>query len=153
MHFYQLLESLVNQALGEDKAEPGILLLLCQLAPSAYGSFAIVFNRTRISCGSLWGHRTACGFPQRKPHIDSLTSAALQEIREARGLFVVFSQGKPPLAIFIRPRNCETALGFRGISRNIDSSVCIHFLYDRFLFFLMERLRLEKFLVCLLLLS
>jgi hypothetical protein len=31
-------------------------------------------------------------------------SAALQEIREAIGLVVVFSQGKPHLAIFIRPR-------------------------------------------------
>jgi hypothetical protein len=29
-------------------------------------------------------------------------SAALQEIREAKGLFVVFFQGKPHLAIFIR---------------------------------------------------
>jgi hypothetical protein len=29
-------------------------------------------------------------------------SAVLQEIREAIGLFVVFSQGKPHLAIFIR---------------------------------------------------
>jgi hypothetical protein len=29
-------------------------------------------------------------------------SAALQEIREAKELFVVFSQGKPHLAIFIR---------------------------------------------------
>jgi hypothetical protein len=37
-------------------------------------------------------------------------SAAWQEIREAVGLFVVFSQGKPHLAIFTRPRNCETAL-------------------------------------------
>jgi hypothetical protein len=32
------------------------------------------------------------------------TSAALQEIREATGLFVVFFQGKPHLAIFIRPQ-------------------------------------------------
>jgi hypothetical protein len=32
------------------------------------------------------------------------TSAALQEIREAKGLFVVFSQGKPHFAIFIRPQ-------------------------------------------------
>jgi hypothetical protein len=32
------------------------------------------------------------------------TSAALQEIREATGLFGVFSQGKPHLAIFIRPQ-------------------------------------------------
>jgi hypothetical protein len=32
------------------------------------------------------------------------TSAALQEIREAIGLFVVFSQGKPHLAIFISPQ-------------------------------------------------
>jgi hypothetical protein len=31
------------------------------------------------------------------------TSAALQEIRGARGLFVVFFQGKPHRAIFIRP--------------------------------------------------
>jgi hypothetical protein len=38
------------------------------------------------------------------------TSAALQEIREATALLVVFCQGKPHLAIFIRPRNCETAL-------------------------------------------
>jgi hypothetical protein len=30
-------------------------------------------------------------------------SAALQEIREAIGHFVVFSQGKPHLAIFISP--------------------------------------------------
>ena len=37
-------------------------------------------------------------------------SAAPQEIREAIDLFVVFSQGKPLLAIFIKPRNCETAL-------------------------------------------
>jgi hypothetical protein len=29
--------------------------------------------------------------------------AAQQEIREAIGLFVVFSQGKPHLAIFVRP--------------------------------------------------
>jgi hypothetical protein len=29
-------------------------------------------------------------------------SAALQEIRGAKGLFVVFFQGKPHLAIFIR---------------------------------------------------
>jgi hypothetical protein len=34
----------------------------------------------------------------------SSASAALQEIREARGLFVVFSQRKPHLAIFIRPQ-------------------------------------------------
>jgi hypothetical protein len=33
-----------------------------------------------------------------------LASAALQEIREAIGLFVVFSQGKPNLSIFIRPQ-------------------------------------------------
>jgi hypothetical protein len=32
------------------------------------------------------------------------TSAALQEIRGAIGLFVVFSQGKPHLAIFVRPQ-------------------------------------------------
>jgi hypothetical protein len=32
------------------------------------------------------------------------TSAALQEIREATGLFVVFFQGKPHLAIFIGPQ-------------------------------------------------
>jgi hypothetical protein len=32
------------------------------------------------------------------------TSATLQEIREAIGLFVVFFQGKPHLAIFIRPQ-------------------------------------------------
>jgi hypothetical protein len=38
------------------------------------------------------------------------TSAALQEIREAIGLFVVFSQGKPRLAFLIRPQYCETAL-------------------------------------------
>jgi hypothetical protein len=31
-------------------------------------------------------------------------SAALQEIRGAIGLFVVFSQGKPLLAILIRPQ-------------------------------------------------
>jgi len=31
-------------------------------------------------------------------------SAALQEIREAIGLFVVFFPGKPHLAIFIRPQ-------------------------------------------------
>jgi len=31
-------------------------------------------------------------------------SAALQEIRETIGLFVVFFQGKPHLAIFIRPQ-------------------------------------------------
>jgi hypothetical protein len=31
-------------------------------------------------------------------------SAALQEIRDAIGLFVVFFQGKPHLAIFIRPQ-------------------------------------------------
>jgi beta-galactosidase beta subunit len=31
-------------------------------------------------------------------------SAALQEIREAMGLFVVFFQGKPHLAIFVRPK-------------------------------------------------
>ncbi len=31
-------------------------------------------------------------------------SAALQEIREAIALFVVFFQGKPRLAIFIRPQ-------------------------------------------------
>jgi hypothetical protein len=31
-------------------------------------------------------------------------SAALQEIREAKALFVVFFQGKPHLAIFIRPQ-------------------------------------------------
>ena len=43
-------------------------------------------------------------------------------------------------------------LGFRGISWNIDRSVYCHLLYDRFLFFLMERLRLEKFRICLLLL-
>jgi hypothetical protein len=29
---------------------------------------------------------------------------------ESTGLFVVFSQGKPHLAIFIGPRNCESAL-------------------------------------------
>ena len=29
---------------------------------------------------------------------------------EATGLFVVFSQGKPHLAIFFSPSNCETAL-------------------------------------------
>jgi hypothetical protein len=34
----------------------------------------------------------------------------LQEIREANGLFVVFYQGKPLLAIFISHSNCETAL-------------------------------------------
>ncbi len=44
-------------------------------------------------------------------------------------------------------------LGFRAISWNIGGSVCRHLLYDRFLFLLMERLRLEKFRVCLLLLS
>jgi hypothetical protein len=32
------------------------------------------------------------------------TSAALQEIREATGSFVVFFQGKPHLAIFMRPQ-------------------------------------------------
>jgi hypothetical protein len=32
------------------------------------------------------------------------TSTALQEIRQAIGLFVVFSQGKPHLAILIRPQ-------------------------------------------------
>jgi hypothetical protein len=32
------------------------------------------------------------------------TTAALQEIREAIGPFVVFSQGKPHLAIFISPQ-------------------------------------------------
>jgi hypothetical protein len=32
------------------------------------------------------------------------TSAALQEIREAIGVFVVFFQGKPHLAIFARPQ-------------------------------------------------
>jgi len=32
------------------------------------------------------------------------TSAALQEIRGVTGLFVVFSQGKPHLAIFVRPQ-------------------------------------------------
>jgi hypothetical protein len=32
------------------------------------------------------------------------TGVALQEIREAIGLYVVFSQGKPYLAIFIRPQ-------------------------------------------------
>jgi hypothetical protein len=31
-------------------------------------------------------------------------SAALQEIREAIGLFVVFSQRKPHLTIFMRPQ-------------------------------------------------
>jgi hypothetical protein len=31
-------------------------------------------------------------------------SAALQEIREAKALLVVFCQGKPHLAIFIRPQ-------------------------------------------------
>jgi hypothetical protein len=31
-------------------------------------------------------------------------SAALQEIREAIVIFVVFSQGKPPFAIFLRPQ-------------------------------------------------
>jgi hypothetical protein len=32
------------------------------------------------------------------------TSAALQEIREAAGFFVVFFQGKPHLGIFFRPQ-------------------------------------------------
>jgi hypothetical protein len=32
------------------------------------------------------------------------TSAAMQEIREAIGHFVVFSQGKPLLPIFISPQ-------------------------------------------------
>jgi hypothetical protein len=32
------------------------------------------------------------------------TSAALQELREVIGLFVVFFQGKPLLAIFISPQ-------------------------------------------------
>jgi hypothetical protein len=31
-------------------------------------------------------------------------SAALQEIREAMGVAVVFSQGKPHLTIFVRPQ-------------------------------------------------
>jgi hypothetical protein len=32
------------------------------------------------------------------------TRAAQQEIREAKGLFVVFLQGKPHLAVFVRPQ-------------------------------------------------
>jgi hypothetical protein len=32
------------------------------------------------------------------------TSAALQEIREVTGLFVVFFQGKPHIAILVRPQ-------------------------------------------------
>jgi hypothetical protein len=43
-------------------------------------------------------------------------SAALQEIREATGLFVVFSQGKPHLATFIGPRNCENAVSQGALS-------------------------------------
>ena len=47
-------------------------------------------------------------------------SAALQEIREAIGLFVVFSQGKPHLAILTRPSNCETALVLLMEKRVVD---------------------------------
>ena len=28
-----------------------------------YSGFAIGVDRTRISCGAWWRHRTACGFP------------------------------------------------------------------------------------------
>jgi hypothetical protein len=37
---------------------------------------------------------------------------------EAIGLFVVFSQGKPPLAILIRPQSLQTALGSRSSNGN-----------------------------------
>src|ERR1700689_1332762 len=47
-------------------------------SPDRQSSFVIGVDRTRISCGALWGHRTACGFPRRKPHI-----AALNECRAA----------------------------------------------------------------------
>jgi hypothetical protein len=50
-------------------------------------------------------------------------SAALQEILVEKDVFVVFSQRKPRLAVFMRHSNCETALwtygsGARGKSRN-----------------------------------
>jgi hypothetical protein len=51
-------------------------------------------------CGAAELH---AAFRKESPTSLLSTSAALQEIREAIGLFVVFFQGKPHLAIFIRP--------------------------------------------------
>jgi hypothetical protein len=68
----------------------------------------------------LWATELHAAF--RKESRTSLlsTSAALLEIREAIGHFVVFSQGKPHLAIFNSSSNCETALGFASSPRGVS---------------------------------
>jgi hypothetical protein len=52
-------------------------------------------------CGATELH---AAFPEESRTSLLSTSAALQEIRAATGLFVVFSQGKPHLAIFFSPQ-------------------------------------------------
>ena len=45
----------------------------------------------------------------------------MQEIREVRGLFVVFSQGTPHFSSFIRPqslRNCSKSSGIGGFAKD-----------------------------------
>jgi hypothetical protein len=51
--------------------------------------------------GTTEPHATLC--EESRTELFS-ASAALQEIWEAAGLFVVFSQGKPNLATFTRPQ-------------------------------------------------
>jgi hypothetical protein len=59
-------------------------------------------------CGATELH---AAFPEESRTSLLSTSAALQEIRAAIGLFVVFFERKPHLAIFVRTqylRNCST---------------------------------------------
>src|ERR1700761_7999828 len=86
--------------------------------------------------GSPEGFPRGCGFTPREaiPWANAMVDAALPSSRNSRRLYFA-------------------ALGCRDIRWNIGRSVCGHLLYDRFLFFLMERLGLEKFLVRFLLLS
>jgi hypothetical protein len=75
----------------------------------AYSGLAIGIDRTRISCRARSCHRTACGFPWRKPHKIALGECRVQEIRGSQRPFRAFPRRKPSRSLSGHS-NCETAL-------------------------------------------